>query len=131
MVLPIGVFAPTRVRTSLSSRASICVPPLVGNDDGLDAVAGGGVSEGVLDLLERKARGHEPPYPELRHQPEGAAERRTPAERATDPDLAKMNVPQVQRQATALGIDAYELERARGLGQGQGLGDQLRLADGL
>src|SRR5207245_5649845 len=85
----------------------------------------------VADPIERKSRGDQALETELRHQRERAAIRGAAAERAPDPDLAEMDVPEVERQDTSLRIHADELEEAVGAGQCDRLLDQLGLADRL
>src|SRR5215475_11277635 len=83
-------------------------------DHGLHAAAGRRVSERVADARERKSRGDQALQAELRHQREGALVGGAAAERAADPDLAEVNVPEVERQDAAFGIDADELEETVG-----------------
>ena len=100
-------------------------------EHGLGPVPGGGVGEGLADLLQREARGHELPHAELRHQRERAAERGAAAEGAVDADLAEVRVPEVERQLAALGAYARPAARRPSASPSQRLGDQRGLADGL
>src|SRR4029450_2020894 len=101
------------------------------DDHGLHAVAGGGVGECLANPVERKLRGHQTREAELRHQRERARVRGAPAERAADPDLAEVHVPEIEREPAALWIHPDELEEAVGLRQRDRLRDQLGLADRL
>src|SRR5262245_32511983 len=101
------------------------------HDHGLHAVAGSRVGERIADALERESRGDQALETELRHQRERALVRGAAAERAADPDLAEVNVPEVERQDTALGIHADELEKSVRPRERDRFADQIRLADGL
>ena len=71
------------------------------------------MGEGLLDPLQREARGDQALHAQLRHERQRAAEGGAPAEGAVDADLAEVDVEEIQRQAAALGVDADELERRR------------------
>src|SRR6185295_19658176 len=86
-------------------------------DHRLRAAAGRGMGEGFLDPGERKARAHEALDTELRHQRQRAPERRPAAEGAVDPDLAEVNVEEIEGQPAVLGVDAHQLQHAGRLHQ--------------
>ena len=87
-------------------------------DDGLDALPGRGVGEGLGDAVEREARGDEPRDAQRRQEGEGAAEGGAAAEHAADPDLAVLDVEEVQREPAALGAHAHQVHDAGEPGQG-------------
>src|SRR5207245_2315767 len=71
-------------------------------DDGLDALAGCGMGEGLADLFEGEARRDEPLDAKPRHEGERAPEGGAAAEGAEDPDLTEVGVPEVQGNVASL-----------------------------
>src|SRR5262245_42791677 len=89
------------------------------------------MGEGLADPVEWELRAHKALESEFRHERERAPVRGAAAECATDPDLAEVHVPEVERQPAALRVHADELEEAIGFCQRDRLRDQLGLADRL
>src|SRR6266545_5101246 len=100
-------------------------------DHGLGAVAGRGVRECLADPREREARRDQSLDAELRHERQGPSKSGAPTESATDSNLTKVDIPQVQRQPASLRVHADELEDSRRPGEPDRFRDQLRLAHGF
>src|SRR5687768_2420007 len=90
-------------------------------NDRLRAAAGSGVRERFGGAGQRETGADETLQPELRHEGERPREGSAAAEGAVDADLAEVNVPEVERQVRALGVDADQLHDARGLDHRHGL----------
>src|SRR4029450_7554371 len=124
---------PAPVTMAIRDVSSMVISSLcrAGRDDGLGPAPRGGMGERLLDALEGETRGNEASGAEPRQGGGGAAEGGAPAIGPVDAQLAVVHVIEVDGEPGPLGIDADELDDARGLHERDGLRHQLGLAHGL